>query len=159
MLDMHDTQIKAVLFDLGETLLDFGIIKPVEVFAAGAKSSYDYLKSLNQPVGGFKSYFWTNLLNLRMQRWISWFKRRDFDALALLKSVGTKKGLTLSAEQWQYMAWLWYEPLSKIGATEPQTKETLAALKDYGLCARHVTRKTPRTIGHTGFLYGQTLFV
>jgi len=130
---MHNTQIKAVLFDLGETLLDFGRIKPVEVFAAGAKSSYDYLKSLNLPVGGFKSYFWRNLVNLRMQRWISWFKRRDFDALALLKRVGTKKGLRLSAEQWQYLAWLWYEPLSKIGTTEPQTKETLAALKDKGL--------------------------
>jgi len=130
---MHNTQIKAVLFDLGETLLDFGRIKPVEVFAAGAKSSYDYLKSLNQPVGGFKLYFWRNLLNLRMQRCISWFKRRDFDALALLKRVGTKKGLRLSAEQWQYLAWLWYEPLSKIGRTEPQMKETLAALKEYGL--------------------------
>ena len=130
---MHNTQIKAVLFDLGETLLDFGRIKPAEVFAAGAKSSYDYLKSLNQPLGGFKLYFWRNLLNLRMQRWISWFKRRDFDALALLKRVGTKKGLRLSEEQWQYLAWLWYEPLSKIGRTEPETKETLAALKENGL--------------------------
>ena len=130
---MHNTQIKAVLFDLGETLLDFGRIKPVEVFAAGAKSSYDYLRSLNQPVGGFKSYFWRNLLNLRMQRCISWFKRRDFDALALLKRVGTKKGLRLTAEQWENLAWLWYEPLSRIGRTEPQTKETLAALKENGL--------------------------
>jgi len=130
---MHNTQIKAVLFDLGETLLDFGRIKPAEVFAAGAKSSYDYLRSLNQPVGGFKSYFWRNLLNLRMQRWISCLKRRDFDVLALLKRVGTKKGLRLSAEQWENLAWLWYEPLSKIGRTEPKTKETLAALKDNGL--------------------------
>lgn len=130
---MHNTQIKAVLFDLGETLLDFGRIKPAEVFAAGARSSYDYLRSLNQPVGGFKSYFWRNLVNLRMQRWISCFKRRDFDALALLKRVGTKKGLRLSVEQWQYLAWLWYEPLSRIGRTEPETKETLVALKEHGL--------------------------
>jgi len=130
---MHNTQIKAVLFDLGETLLDFGRIKPAEVFAAGAKSSYDYLRRLNQPVGGFKSYFWRNLLNLRMQRWISWFKRRDFDALALLKRVGAKNGLTLTAEQWETLAWLWYEPLSRIGRIEPDTKETLTALKDNGL--------------------------
>lgn len=130
---MHDTQIKAVLFDLGETLLDFGIIKPAEVFAAGARSSYDYLKGLNQPVGGFKSYFWRNLLNLRMQRCISCFKRRDFDALALLKRVGTKKGLRLSAEQWENLAWLWYEPLSKMGRIEPDTRQTLAALKENGL--------------------------
>jgi HAD superfamily hydrolase (TIGR01549 family) len=130
---MHNTQIKAVLFDLGETLLDFGRIKPAEVFAAGAKSSYDYLRRLNQPVGGFKSYFWRNLLNLRMQRWISWFKRRDFDALALLKRVGAKNGLTLTAEHWETLAWLWYEPLSRIGRIEPDTKETLTMLKDNGL--------------------------
>jgi HAD superfamily hydrolase (TIGR01549 family) len=59
--------------------------------------------------------------------------RRDFDALELLRRIGKKKGAQLSPEQWQHLAWLWYEPLSKLARTEARTKETLTELKGSGL--------------------------
>ena len=49
-------EIKAVLFDLGETLLNFGKVKTTRLFRQGAKLSYDFLKSSGQPVGGFEYY-------------------------------------------------------------------------------------------------------
>jgi len=127
------TQIKAVLFDLGDTLIDFGRINKAEIFAAGARLTYDYLRSLDQLICGFKRYCMRNLMNLRLHRWISALKRRDFDSLELLKRVGTKRGINLTPEQWHHLTWLWYKPLTEIGRTEPQTKETLAALKNSGL--------------------------
>jgi len=130
---LPNKKIKAVLFDLGETLLNFGKVNKSRIFQQGARLSYDFLQSHGQPVGSFKYYYWRNLVLLRIKHWLSYITGRDFDALALLKKSGTKKGIKLSEQQWQHMAWLWYEPLSKIGQAEPKTKETLTVLKELGL--------------------------
>jgi len=102
---MPDKKIKAVLFDLGETLLDFGKVNTGRLFLEGAKLSYDFLKLSN-------------------------ITKNDFNSLALLRDKGTKKGIHLDKQQWQHFAWLWYEPLSKVATTEPKIKETLTELKN-----------------------------
>ena len=132
---MPDTQheIKAVLFDLGETLLTFGKVKATGVFRQGARLSYDFLKSCGQPVGSFKYYFWRNLISLRIQHLISTITGHDFNSSALLRGIGTKRGIRLDRQQWQQFSWLWYEPLSKLGRVEPDIKQTLAKLKILGL--------------------------
>jgi HAD superfamily hydrolase (TIGR01549 family) len=130
---MPDKKIKAVLFDLGETLLNFGKVNVTPLFRQGARLSYDFLKSLGQPAGSFEWYFWQNLVRVRVWHLFSSIMRRDFDALELLRRVGKKKGARLSPQQWQHLAWLWYEPLSKLARAEPGTKETLTELKDSGL--------------------------
>lgn len=126
-------EIKAVLFDLGETILNFGKIHTTRLFRQGARLSYDYLKSLGQPVGGFELYCWRNLLWLRLNRFISSITKKDFNSLALLRKVGTKKGISLDNNQWKHFAWLWYEPLKKIASTEPDIRQTLSVLKKAGL--------------------------
>lgn len=132
-LTMPDRKIKAVLFDLGDTLLNFGRVKTTQLFQQGARLSYDFLKSLGQPVGNFKYHCWRSLICLYIRRWVWNIIGRDFDTLALLKKVGTKKGIKLDEQQWRNLAWLWYEPLSKIAQVEPKIKETLSALKKMGL--------------------------
>ena len=132
---MHDRghEIKAVLFDLGETLLDFGKLKTTRLFRQGARLSYDFLKSCGQPVGSFEYYCWSNLIALRFRHFISNITKNDINSSALLRGIGTRKGIKLDAQQWRHFAWLWYEPLSKIGTTDPKIKETLIALKKMGL--------------------------
>jgi len=131
--NMPDKKIKAVLFDLGETLLNFGKVNTTRLFQQGARLSYDFLKSAGQPVGNFTYYCWRNLIALRIRQWLSNITRNDFNSLALLRGIGTKKGIKLSRQQWRHFAWLWYEPLSKVSRAEPKTKETLTALKKMGL--------------------------
>ncbi|MHC4069901.1 MAG: HAD family hydrolase [Planctomycetota bacterium] len=130
---MADKKIKAVLFDLGETLLNFGKVNTIMLFRQGARLSYDFLKSCGQPVGNFELYCWRNLLSLYTHRLISRITGKDFNALLLLRGIGTKKGIKLSRQQWQHFAWLWYEPLGQIGKTEAKIKETLTALKQMDL--------------------------
>lgn len=132
---MRDTghEIKAVLFDLGETLLDFGKVKANRLFRQGARLSYDYLKSSGQPVGNFEYYCWSNLIALRVRHFISNITKKDIDSSELLRRIGTKKGIKFDAEQWQHFAWLWYEPLSKLATIEPKIKDTLISLKGLGL--------------------------
>jgi len=130
---MPDKRIKAVLFDLGETLLNFGKINTNRLFRQAAKSSYDFLKKAGQPVGNFHYYCWRNLISLRIYYWLSNITGKDFDALTILKKIGTKKGFRLGQSEWEHLAWLWYEPLSKAVRIEPNIAETLATLKKMGL--------------------------
>ena len=130
---IRNTKVKAVLFDLGETLLNFGKVNTTRLFQQGARLSYDFLKSVGQPIGNFNYYCWRNLIALRIRQWLSNITRNDFNSLALLRGIGTKKGIKLNRQQWQHFAWLWYEPLYKASRAEPKTKETLTTLKSSGL--------------------------
>ncbi len=130
---MPDKKIKAVLFDLGETLLDFGKINPGDIFRQGARLSYDFLKSGGQPVGSFRNYCLWNIAALYFRRIVSGITRNDFNSLTLLRWAGMKKGIRLDGQQWRDFAWLWYEPLRKLATVEPDLKETLTNLKNSGL--------------------------
>jgi putative hydrolase of the HAD superfamily len=126
-------QIKAVLFDLGETILNFGKFNHIQLFRQGAKLSYDYLVSLHQTKENFEYYYWRNLISLLYNRLLSRIMHEDFNSLSMLRRVGTKRGYNLDSSQWRQYAWLWYEPLREIAATEPDLKHTLSCLKNLGL--------------------------
>jgi len=126
-------RIKAVLFDLGETLLDFGKINTGQLFRQSAALTYEFLQRFGQPVGSFAIYRLRSMLAVRIRCLLSNLTGRDFDALSLLKKIGDRKGFTLSEDQWRQFGWLWYEPLSKLARIEPKIKETLVSLKEMGL--------------------------
>ncbi|MCL5278921.1 MAG: HAD family hydrolase [Planctomycetes bacterium] len=125
--------INAVLFDLGDTLLEFGDFSTTRAFLEGARTTYAFLRDHNQPVSCFAWYFLRNLVRLRTQYLIAILTRRDFDSLEVLKEVGAKLGVRLSADQWTEFAWLWYEPLSRRARIEEGLPESLARLTDMGL--------------------------
>lgn len=126
-------QVKAVLFDLGETILNFGQVKVLSLFRKGARSSYDFLKSCGLRVGWFEYYCGRTLMAMNLHRVISHISGNDFDSLALLKSIYARKRSKLDSQQWQEFAWRWYEPLSRIATVEPDIAETLGRLKKSGL--------------------------
>ncbi len=126
-------RINAVLFDLGETILNFGKVNTNKLFGHGAKLTYEYLKNMSQPVGDFKKYSRKYLSAIKWKYYLSFFTGKDFNALELLKKIGVSQGLNLSEEQWRHILWLWYEPLSKAAAVEENIKESLSKLKQKGL--------------------------
>ena len=130
---VKETAIKAVVFDLGETLLNFGKVETMQVFRQSATQTYDYLMSHGQPAGSFWWYFIRNQFAIHVRTLWGNITGRDFDALSLLKRFGIRRGYTLNEEQWREVGWLWYEPLSRIAKVEPDMKETLAKLKGMGL--------------------------
>jgi HAD superfamily hydrolase (TIGR01549 family) len=130
---MPDKKINAVLFDLGDTLLNFGRVKTTQLFMEGSRASYDFLENLGLPVRNFRYHCWLNLVLLHLRRWAWGIIGRDFDTLALLKKVGARKRLRLEEQQWLHLAWLMYQPLSRIAQVEPNISQTLTALKNLGL--------------------------
>ncbi len=119
-----------MLFDLGQTLIHFDKVNTRALSHEAATNAYDYLKELDQPVGGFKAYKWSNLLSIRLKLLISDLMKHDWDSLVGLRKSHEKKGIRLSPEQWRQLNWKWYEPLSKRGSIEPDLAETLGLLRD-----------------------------
>ncbi|MCK4752106.1 MAG: HAD family hydrolase [Planctomycetes bacterium] len=126
-------EIRAVVFDFGDTLVSFGKVKASKLFRASSRLSYEFLKSCGQPVGNFGYYCLRNLLAIRTRCLLSAITGSDFDSLLLLKKINGKTGVKLSEEQWEHLAWLWYEPLCKLGKAEPELKDSVAGLKKLGL--------------------------
>jgi len=125
--------VRAVLFDLGETLLRFGPLCPQALFNQAARLSYDYLKGLGQPVGSFARYWVVNWIGLRWNLLHSWIHKCDFDSLAVLRRHGEKKGIRLSDPQWLGLEEAWYRPLAQQVQVEPDLPNTLRQLADRGL--------------------------
>lgn len=130
---MANDEIRAVLFDLGETILNFGRVSTTKAFLLGARATHAFLKEQNQPVAPFPWYALRNLVRLRTKYLLSNITRRDFDSLELLRTVGLRKGVNLSPAQWEQFAWLWYEPLGRCAQVEDDIRQTLGALKNLGL--------------------------
>jgi len=128
-----DRRIKGVLFDLGQTVLEFDGVDAPALFRRAAANSYDYLRQLNQPAGGFLSYKLRNLLAIRLKVLISALTGRDWDSLAALKRGGRKKGIDLTEEQWRQLNWKWYEPLMSVASVERDLIGTLRLLRDKDL--------------------------
>jgi len=132
-LIMPEKRIKAVLFDLGGTLLTFGKVNSFRLFRSAARGTYAFLKQAGQPVSSFRYYFWRNFVSVRLHYAFSSIIRKDFDSLALLKRAGVKRGIRLRDEQWERLSWLWYEPLSEIAKAEADIVATMSKLKEAGL--------------------------
>lgn len=126
-------RIQAVLFDIGETLLNFGRVDAMGLFREGTRLAYDFLKKLDQPVGGFRFYMAKHLFMVRLHLLWSAIVRRDFDSYELLKRMEVRKGTQLKQQQWVDYARCWYEPLKKIANVEADIVETLKKLRSMGM--------------------------
>lgn len=132
-MDESSKKIRAILFDLGETLITFGKVHGSALFKESARLSYDYLKELGQPVGNFRLYCFKNLAVIRFRFWLSNRTGNDFDSMMLLKKLGTRAGYKLTDQQWEHLAWLWYEPLGQFGKAEADIIKTLTTLTNGGV--------------------------
>jgi len=126
-------RVKGILFDLGDTLLDFGKVDISSLFEAGAKLAYGYLEQFKLPLPSFRRYHRQQLWAIRWSYLKSRFTRREFNALDILGWLSERMGYTLTREQTVELAWLWYQPLSQCATVEDGLREMLASLRDAGL--------------------------
>jgi putative hydrolase of the HAD superfamily len=125
--------IKGILFDLGDTVLEFGHMDIPALFEAGARLTYEYLQHLNQPLPSFAKYHRRQLWAIRWSYFKSRITSREFSAIDLIGKISDNMGHRLTPEQTVELAWLWYEPLSRCSKVETNIHQTLNTLKDKGL--------------------------
>lgn len=126
-------KIKGVLFDLGDTLLDFGDVDIRGLFESGTHLAYDYLREHRQPLPSFTKYHRLQLWTIRWHYFKSHLTGREFNALDVIGRLSSRMGQTLTRDQTVELAWLWYKPLSESGKLEEGVRQMLQAFRDEGL--------------------------
>lgn len=128
--------VQAVLFDLGETILNYGAVDIDTCFDAGARLTYDYLAGHTGQTGSagrlgdFKAYRRREKFSIKLRYAWAGLTLREFDCLALLASHTRRMGFDLGRAELEELAWLWYRPLGATATIEPDLHQSLAALKD-----------------------------
>ncbi len=126
-------RVKGILFDLGDTLLNFGRVDISTLFEAGGHLAYNYLKSLGLALPTFARFHRQQLWAIRWSFFKSRFTQREFSSLEVMGRLSEKMGHNLTAEQTQELAWRWYEPLSRQATVEDGTRELLERFAAQGL--------------------------
>lgn len=127
------SRIKAILFDLGDTLIDFGPLDTRELFSRGARLAYRYLQQLGYKLPPFVRYHWGQFWAVRWHYFKSRITGREFNALDVLGATSRRMGCPLSQEQMVELAWQWYLPLSRRGTVEEGLHDMLLAFRRAGL--------------------------
>jgi putative hydrolase of the HAD superfamily len=125
--------IRAVLFDLGDTLLDFEPLDMRAVFWRAAKLTYDHLAATGHPMPDFQVY---GRRYYRAMRWsYFWAKlsRKEFNSFDLLIQFHRKLGLPNDDALLRELACLWYRPLTECATIESDLHGSLAAMAGAGL--------------------------
>jgi HAD superfamily hydrolase (TIGR01549 family) len=125
--------IKAILFDLGDTLLDFGPINTTGLFARGARLAYRYLQRLGFHMPPFRDYHRRRLWAIRWHYVKSRITQREFDSLGLLAGMERSMGHLLTPEQTEELAWQWYRPLGRCASVEEGLHGVLDGFRKDGL--------------------------
>jgi len=122
--------VRAVLFDLGETLLHFGSADIHDCFREGARLAFEHLRSQGKPIADFEQF------QRRCQRAIRWayfrsrLRRREIRVEPLLRKQLAKLGVQIDLATAQALAALFYEPLRRTARPEAEAHETLQRLRD-----------------------------
>ncbi|MHC4983620.1 MAG: HAD family hydrolase [Planctomycetota bacterium] len=126
-------RIRGILFDLGNTLLDFERVDVRSLFEAGARLSYEHLEKLGCPLPPFAKYHRRQLRAIRWKIIKSRLTRREFNSLDLIVRLVKRMGYNLRREQALEQAWLWYKPLSEFASKEEGLVELLEGFRGRGL--------------------------
>ena len=126
-------RIDGILFDLGDTLLDFGQVDILSLFESGARLAYDFLRQTGKPLPPFAKYHRQQLWAIRWNYLKSRLTRREFNALDLIGRLGDRMGHGMTRDQVMELAWLWYQPLSQCATVEPGVRRLLEDIRSTGL--------------------------
>jgi putative hydrolase of the HAD superfamily len=125
--------LQAILFDLGDTLLDFEPMDTRAEFKRAAKLTYDHLAAAGASLPDFDRY---TRVYYRAVRWAYFWaklRRREFDSFTLLRSFHQRMGLPLDDELMRELAWLWFAPVTEHTRIEENLIPTLEAMRGAGL--------------------------
>ena len=125
--------LRAVLFDLGDTLIDFEPMDTRAVFRMAAGSTYDFLAQRGHALPPFEEYCRRQHSTVKWAYFWAKIKRKEFNSMRLLGDFCARLGAHLSESELTELAWLWYVPLIQHSSAEAVTADVLTELRDAGL--------------------------
>jgi len=115
--------VRAILFDLGDTLIHWEPLDRKAVFCRAAARTYRLWARREQRMPDFRRYY----LHQWFAMYWGFFKqtvlRREMSAVRYLNRVHRKLWLWAPTEFMDEVLWEWYRPLADLAHLEPQTHE------------------------------------
>jgi len=125
--------LKAILFDLGDTLFDFEPVDTRRVSEQAARSTHEFLAGLGHKLPPLRRYFRRQYWAVRRAYIWSRLRGREFNAMDVLRRQCAAMGLNLDEPTLRELAWRWYEPLTGLCRVADDVAPTLEELRRCGL--------------------------
>lgn len=125
--------IEAVLFDLGDTLLDFDPLPRRQLFQSAAQATYEHLKGRGCQLPNFKKYYAIHIRTVQWEYISSLLRGREIDSFRTLKRWCTKQGYPNDDESIRELIWMWYQPIIPRSTVAADVIPAMRQLRDDGL--------------------------
>jgi HAD superfamily hydrolase (TIGR01549 family) len=125
--------IRAILFDLGDTLLNFEPLPTRAIVRQGAAEAHQRLLALGCKLPSVGRFRRRNLNSIRWALIRSWLTGKEFNALDVMRRNAKLVGAPDTNEFMVDLAWTWYKSVVPFSSIEPDLIPTLQTLRNEGL--------------------------
>jgi HAD superfamily hydrolase (TIGR01662 family) len=124
--------VRAILFDLGDTLIHWDQVDRKALFRQAAARTYRLWATRQCRMPDFRRYYLHQWFAMHWGHLKQVLLRREISAVRYLNRVHRKLWLWAPAEFLDEVLWEWYRPLAELSRLEPRTHEVLATLTASG---------------------------
>lgn len=125
--------IEAVLFDLGDTLLDFTPLPWRDLFNPAAEATYEHLKKQGCKLPSFKTYFNKHIRTAQWNYIWATLRGREIDSYKSLQRWCQKNGYPSDDASIKELIWIWYQPVIPRSSVASDVIPALRQLQADGL--------------------------
>ncbi len=125
-------KIRAILFDLGDTVIQYGDVDRDALFKQGAWRTYQLWAKREQRMPDFRRYYLHQWFALRWGFFKLLLLGHERDAMRAIRRACRKLWLLAPDDFYNELAWHWYRPLAEVASVEPGTREALEELRGRG---------------------------
>ena len=129
-------KIKAIFFDLGDTLINFTSTEYNKLFFAGAENAYKYLQNQELKLPSKKRYTFMHWFAIRWHLVKSFFSKREFNSRNVMQQCCEKLGIPHNDKLVLELCWQFYIPLMKTAKVETGLHDLIDDLnsRDIKIC-------------------------
>lgn len=124
--------IRAVLFDLGDTLLQFGDINHRALFRQAARRTYRLWSQRCPSMPDYRRYYLHQWFAIHWGFFKQTIYRHEVDAMRLIRRACRKLWLDAPDDFFRELVWQWYAPLAEQATLESDCHRVLQQLTERG---------------------------